>query len=192
MTRPRTYAIGHKVNSLLSESSLSTCETWLLPQTCVLCMTRNQEEGHGTATSIGQDGEDTKREEQEEELLGSYSARTSDSLRMTDDLQTSNAWRLHQLDRPQTRLPTAPGRPPDTGRPTTPRATDDRRHRTTERPAPEPKLRKSDISGCPYHPEAPDDRRPPDVRRLCVRPCVGPTPLTLSFTHDYIYSSTSS
>ena len=65
---PQLYAIGHKVNSLLSESSLSTCETWLLPQTCVLCMTRNQEEGHGTARGIGQDDEDTKREEQEEEL----------------------------------------------------------------------------------------------------------------------------
>src|SRR5215216_3293220 len=53
MMRPRTYAIGHKVNSLLSEPSLSTCETWLLPQMYVLCMTRNQEEGHGSARSIG-------------------------------------------------------------------------------------------------------------------------------------------
>ena len=34
--RPRTYAIGHKVNSLLSESSLSTCETWLLPHAWTL------------------------------------------------------------------------------------------------------------------------------------------------------------
>ena len=85
-TRPQVYAIGHKVNSLLSESSLSTCETWLLPQTCVLCMTRNQEEDHG------QDGEDTKRTEQEEELLGSISSRTSGSHR------TSDAWSPHQLD----------------------------------------------------------------------------------------------
>ena len=144
MTRPRAKATEDKVNSLLSKSSLSTCETWLLPQTCVLCMSSNQEEGHGTATSIGQDGKDTKREEQEEELLGSYNARTSDSHRMTDDLRTSDAWRLHQPDRPQPRQPTAPGRPPDTGRPTTPRATDDRRHWTTERPAPEPKLRTTD------------------------------------------------
>ena len=180
--RPRLYAIGHKVNSLLSEPSLSTCETWLLPQTYVLCMSRNQEEGHGAARSLGQDDEDTKCEEQEEELPESYSSRTSDDLRTTDDLRTSDAWRLHQPDRPQPRQPTAHGRPLDSGRPTTPRAMDNRRHRTTERPAPEPKLRMSDISGRPDRPEAPDDRRPPDVRRLCVLPCVGPKPLTLSFT----------
>ena len=157
MMRPQIYAIGHKVILLLSEPSLSTCETWLLPQTYVLCMTRNQEEGHGIATSIGQDGEDTKREEQEEELLGSYSARTSDSLRTTDNLRTSDAWRLHQPDRPQPRQPTAPGRPPHTGRPMTPRATDDRRHLTSNRLAPEPKLWMSDISARPDRPEAPDD-----------------------------------
>ena len=60
MTRPRTYAIGHKVNSLLSEPSLSTCETWLLPQTCVLCMIRYLEESHGATTSNGRASEDTK------------------------------------------------------------------------------------------------------------------------------------
>ena len=61
-TRPKLDTIGHKVNSLLFEPSLSIRETWILPQTCVLCMTRNQEEDHG------QEGEDTKREEREEEL----------------------------------------------------------------------------------------------------------------------------
>ena len=30
MLRPRAYAIGPKVNSLLSESSLSACKTWML------------------------------------------------------------------------------------------------------------------------------------------------------------------
>ena len=34
--RPRLYAIGRKVDSLLSEPSLSTHETWQLPQTYVL------------------------------------------------------------------------------------------------------------------------------------------------------------
>ena len=86
--RPRTYAIGHKVNSLLTEPSLSTCETWLLPQTCELCMSRNQEEGHGSARSIGQDGEDTKREEQEKGLT------TSQSHRTTGPYRTSDAWRF--------------------------------------------------------------------------------------------------
>ena len=60
MTRPRTYAIGHKVNSLLSEPSLSTCERWLLPPTCVLCMTRYLEESHGATTSNGRASEDAK------------------------------------------------------------------------------------------------------------------------------------
>ena len=69
--RPRLYTIGHKVNSLLFEPSLSICETWLLAQKYGLCMTRNQEGDHG------QDGEDTKREEQEEELPGSYTYQTT-------------------------------------------------------------------------------------------------------------------
>ena len=184
--RPRTYAIGHKVNSLLSEPSLSTCETWLLPPTCVLCMIRYLEESHGATTSNGRASEDAKYKDQEKKLREVYSLRT------TGPRRTSDAWRLHQPDRLQPRLPTAPGRPPDTGRPTTLRATDDRSHWTTERPAPGPKLRMSDISGRPDRPEASDDRRSPDVRHLCIRLCVGPTPLTLSFTHDYIYSSTSS
>ena len=80
MTRPRTYTIGHKVNSLLSEPSLSTCEIWLLPPTCVLCMPRNQEEGHGTATSIGQDGEDTKYKDQEKKLLEVFSLRMTGTI----------------------------------------------------------------------------------------------------------------
>ena len=67
-TRPQLHTIGHKVHSLLSEPPLSTCETWLLPQIYVLCMTRNQEGGHGTARSVGQDGEDTKYKEQEKLL----------------------------------------------------------------------------------------------------------------------------
>ena len=69
MTRPQTYAIGHKVNSLLSEPSLSTCETWLLPPTCVLCMIRYLEESHGATTTNGRASEDAKYKDQEEELL---------------------------------------------------------------------------------------------------------------------------
>ena len=68
MTRPRTYAMGHKVNSLLSEPSLSTCETWLLPPTCVLCMIRYLEESHGATTSNGRASEDAKYKDQEKEL----------------------------------------------------------------------------------------------------------------------------
>ena len=68
MTRPRTYAIGHKVNSLLSEPSLSTCETWLLPPTCVICMIRYLEESHEVTTSNGTTSEDAKYKDQEKKL----------------------------------------------------------------------------------------------------------------------------
>src|SRR4051812_32102245 len=40
MLRPRAYAIGPKVNSLLSESSLSACKTWMLLQAQTLCILR--------------------------------------------------------------------------------------------------------------------------------------------------------
>ena len=91
-TRPRTYAIGHKVNSLLSEPSLPTCETWLLPQIYVLCMTRNKEEDHG------QDGEDTKYKDQEKKLPESIAVGrptrtgrpTTPRLRTTDQGRTSD------------------------------------------------------------------------------------------------------
>ena len=69
MTRARAKAIKDKVNSLLSELPLSTYETWLLPHGETLCVIRCLEESHGTATCNGQDGEDTKCEDQEEELL---------------------------------------------------------------------------------------------------------------------------
>ena len=69
MTRARAKAIKDKVNSLLSELPLSTHETWLLPQAETLCVIRYLEEGHGSATSNGQDGKGTEYEGQEEELL---------------------------------------------------------------------------------------------------------------------------
>ena len=63
----------------------------------VLCMPRNQEEGHGTATSIGQDGEDTKYKDQEKKLLEVF------SLRMTGQRRTSDAWALSQPEGPADR-----------------------------------------------------------------------------------------
>ena len=68
MTRARAKAIKDKVNSLLSELPLSAHETWLLPQAETLCVIRHLEEGHGTATSNGQDDKDTEYEGQEQEL----------------------------------------------------------------------------------------------------------------------------
>ena len=54
MTRPRTYAIGHKVNSLLFEPSLSTCETWLLPHAWTLHILRYNRDDHGGSKDQGQ------------------------------------------------------------------------------------------------------------------------------------------
>ena len=86
MTRARAKAIEDKVNSLLSELPLSTYETWLLPHAETLCVIRCLEESHGTATFSGQDGEDIKREDQEEELLR--------KLKAPDDQPSTNVRRL--------------------------------------------------------------------------------------------------
>ena len=124
MTRPRTYAIGHKVNSLLSEPSLPTCETWLLPQIYVLCMTRNKEEDHG------QDGEDTKYKDQEKKLPEATAAGrptrtgrpTTPRLRTTGPLRTTVPATTEPNLRTSEELrtsgtPRASGRPAPHGRP---------------------------------------------------------------------------
>ena len=54
MLRPRAYAIGHKVNSLLSKPSLSTHETWLLPHAWTLHILRNNRDDHGGSKDQGQ------------------------------------------------------------------------------------------------------------------------------------------
>ena len=54
MTGPRTYAIRHKVNSLLFKSSLSTCETWLLPHAWTLHTLRYNRDDHGGSKDQGQ------------------------------------------------------------------------------------------------------------------------------------------
>ena len=67
MTRPRTYAIGHKVNSLLFEPSLSTCETWLLPHTWTLPILRYNRDDHGESKDQDKHarGEGRRRMEQD-------------------------------------------------------------------------------------------------------------------------------
>ena len=54
MTRPRTYIIGQKVNSLLFEPSLSACETWLLPHAWTLHTLRYNRDDHGGSKDQGQ------------------------------------------------------------------------------------------------------------------------------------------
>ena len=53
MTRPRTYAIGHKVNSLLFEPSLSAYETRLLPHAWTLHTLRYNQDDHGESKDQG-------------------------------------------------------------------------------------------------------------------------------------------
>ena len=53
MTRPRAYAIGHKVNSILSKPSLSSRETWLLLQARTLCILRYTRGDHGEPKDQG-------------------------------------------------------------------------------------------------------------------------------------------
>ena len=77
MTRPQTYAIGHKVNSLLSESSLSTCQTWLLPKSEVFCMIRYQEGPPEDAHEDVQVPKSTDEENQRKEPRASPRPRTS-------------------------------------------------------------------------------------------------------------------
>ena len=118
--KPRTYVIGHKVNSLLSELSLSTCETWLLPPTCVLCMIRYLEESHGATTSNRRASEDAKYKDQEVpqvESSRSYSGRTSGRSpdirrhQPEEDQREAEARRLYSGR--------TSGRPPDIRRPAT-------------------------------------------------------------------------
>ena len=122
--RPQLDTIGHKVNSLLSEPSLSTCETWLLPPTCVLCMIRYLEESHGATTSNGRASEDAKYKDQEKKLPEATAAGrpTTPRLRTTGPLRTTvpatteqNLWTSKE---PRTsRNPRASGRPAPHGRP---------------------------------------------------------------------------
>ena len=53
-TRPRIYTIGNKVNSLLCEPPLSTCETWILPHAWILHMLRYNRDDHVESKDQGQ------------------------------------------------------------------------------------------------------------------------------------------
>ena len=116
--RPRLYNIGHKVNSLLFEPSLSIGEKCILPQISVLCMTRNKEEDHG------QDREDTKYKELPKKLQRADFRTTPDDRPLTASGRPALGRRPAPEDQPTPA--TAPGertsdRAPDvrprTGRP---------------------------------------------------------------------------
>ena len=51
MTRARSRAIQSEVNSLLVELPFDPLDTWLLPQTEMLCVLRYQESNQGELTT---------------------------------------------------------------------------------------------------------------------------------------------
>ena len=71
----QAYAFGPKVNSLLSESSLSTCKTWMLLRARTLCILRYTRGDHGEPKDQGQACAEAK--EGEGRRASCYSGRTS-------------------------------------------------------------------------------------------------------------------
>ena len=150
MTRARAKAIEDKVNSLLSELSLHTHETWLLPHSETLCVIRCLEASHGIATYKSQDGEDPKHDGQEEEMPRKLQA--LDDRHCPDVRRVPGPGRPDPSGRPTLRHPNQIyGRPERTGRP------DDK--------LPSRMYGRPTTSGHPDRHEAPDDRPPPDDRR---------------------------
>ena len=64
MTRARARALKTEVTSLLSDISHDPLETWLLPQSGMLCMIRYQEDPPEDAHEDGQDPKSTEEENQ--------------------------------------------------------------------------------------------------------------------------------
>src|SRR3990170_2613684 len=71
MTRARARALETEVTSLLNELPYESCETWLLPQTEMLCMLRYLEDPSEDAREDGQVPKSTDEEEQRKELENS-------------------------------------------------------------------------------------------------------------------------
>ena len=185
-----TYAIGHKVNSLLSEPSLSTCEIWLLPPTCVLCMIRYLEESHEVTTSNGTASEDAKYKDHEKKLReATATGRPAQPGRPAPE----DPSRIYgRPEPPDVRRLLGPGRPPDTGRPTLSSARTTDADRTSDTTCPEPKRRTSDMHWT-TGPSRATERPVPLGRPTPVRPPVCWAEATYPFIRlDYIYSSTSS
>src|SRR3989337_4422298 len=71
MTRARARALETEVTSLLNELPYESCETWLLPQTEMLCMLRYLEDPSEDAREDGQVPKSTDEEERRKELENS-------------------------------------------------------------------------------------------------------------------------
>ena len=172
MTRPLTYAIGPKVNSLFFESSLSACKTWLLLQARTLCILRYTRGDHGEPKDQGQACAEAKEGEGRRDSC--YRPRTSGpSPDIRPDPRKSGAHhrrhpKLNQVSpdiRPVASRRTsgpAPGNPVP-------------HHRSWTLPARTsgPNARTSGVSGRPGHPARRPNIRPP----LPACSAFGPRPM---------------
>ena len=168
----RAYAIGPKVNSLLSESSISACKTWMLLQARTLFILRYTRGDHGEPKDQGQAC--AKAKEGEGRRDSCYRPRTSGpSPDIRPDPRKSGAHhrrhpKLNQVSpdiRPVASRRTsgpAPGNPAP-------------HHRSWTLPARTsgPSVRTFGVSGRPGHPARRPDIRPP----LPVCSTSGPRPM---------------
>ena len=87
MTRARARALETEVTSLLSDISYEPLETWLLPQSGMLCMIRYQEDPPADAH---EDGQDPKSMEEKNQWNSKNNLQTPD---IRPGPQTSGPWR---------------------------------------------------------------------------------------------------
>ena len=80
--RPRPYAMGHKVNSLLFEPYLPTYETWLLPHAWTLCILRLIRDDHGDSKDQGQAWKRRWKKREEDGAAAGVSSDVRTSLRI--------------------------------------------------------------------------------------------------------------
>jgi hypothetical protein len=103
MTRARARALETEVTSLLNELPYESCETWLLPQTEMLCMLRYLEDPSEDAREDGQVPKSTDEEERRKELENSENDGRSWRIPQDPDIrpQAPDIRPLEHLPQPQ-------------------------------------------------------------------------------------------
>src|SRR4051812_24168492 len=129
MTRSRARALETEVTSLLSQFYFDEHETWLLPQTEMLCMIRYQEEPPEDAredVQVAKSAGEEKQGKKEKEALGPGHPAGSPDIRpprtpRTSGLQPGNPGYAIQSTRRFAPQPGHPAEAPDIRRPAKPR-----------------------------------------------------------------------
>src|SRR3990170_4727849 len=133
MTRARARALETEVTSLLNELPYESCETWLLPQTEMLCMLRYLED---PSEDVREDGQVPKFTDEEERRTELEKPQVPDIRPQAPDIRPLEHLAAAAV-RPTSYRARTSGRPPDI-RPDGP-----------ENPAPPPDIRRPVIE----HPE---------------------------------------